>query len=108
EGPDVGALVDRLTSRLLRAHVRGGAENRTHDRRAHNYGRGLRHIRTGPFGREGFCETEVQHLDYSIGRDLDVGRFEIAMDDPGPVRGVQCVGDLLRESQSLREWQRAP
>src|SRR6266850_7113400 len=30
------------------------------------------------------------------------------MDDPGPMGGVQRVGDLLRDGQSLREWQGAP
>jgi hypothetical protein len=30
------------------------------------------------------------------------------MDDPGPVGGVERVGDLLRNGQSLRERQRAP
>ena len=62
----------------------------------------------GPFGREGFCETEVEHLDHPIGRDLDVRGLEIAMDDPGPMGGIERVGDLLRDGQSLRERQRAP
>jgi hypothetical protein len=39
---------------------------------------------------------------------LDVAGFEIAMDDPGPLGGVERVGDLLRDGQSLRERQRAP
>ncbi len=30
------------------------------------------------------------------------------MNDRGPMGGVQRVGDLLRDGQSLREWQRAP
>src|SRR5208337_2955815 len=58
---------------------------------------GLRRIRTGHFGRKVFGKTEVEHLDRAVGRDLDVGGFEIAMDDPRPVGGVQGVGDLLRE-----------
>ena len=68
----------------------------------------LRPTRSGAFGRECFCETEVEHLDHAIGRDLDVGGFEIAMDDSCPVGGVEGVGDLLRDGQCLREWQRPP
>ena len=32
--------------------------------------------------------------------------FEIAMDDSGHVRGIERVGNLLRDGQSLRERQR--
>jgi hypothetical protein len=30
----------------------------------------------------GFREPEVQHLDVAVGSELDVGRFQIAMNDP--------------------------
>ena len=32
------------------------------------------------------CEAEVEHLYRAVGRDLDVGRLEVAMDDPLFVR----------------------
>ena len=56
----------------------------------------------------GFRETEVEHLDHSVGRDLDVGGFEIAMDDPGAVGGIERADNLLRDGHSLRERQRTP
>ena len=60
-------------------------------------------IGNGPVGREGLRETEVQHLDHPIARDLDVGGLEIAMDDSGGMGGVECVGDLLCDGQRVRE-----
>ena len=54
------------------------------------------------------CQPEVQHLHHALGRDLDVGGFEIAMDDPRLVGGVERVGDLLRDGQQPRRSERAP
>ena len=42
-----------------------------------------------------------------VGRDLDVGRFEVAVDDPLLVRRFQRLGDLLRVREGLFEWKRA-
>src|SRR5262245_37946084 len=47
ERPDVGALVDRFASCLLRAHVRCGPENRTVTSTADRECRGLRQVWTG-------------------------------------------------------------
>ncbi len=97
ERPDIGTLVDQMPSCLLRAHVCGGTENHAGERSAPRQSWGLRLIRPRPFRREGLCEPEVEHLDHSIARDLDVGGFEIAMDDPGSMGSVERVGDLLRD-----------
>ena len=40
----------------------------------------------------------------SVAADLDVGWFEIAMDDAGGVGGVEGIGNLLSDSQRL--WER--
>ncbi len=45
-------------------------------------------------GRESLGETKVQYLDLTLGCDLDVGRLQIPMDDPLPVRRLQRLGDL--------------
>ena len=50
-----------------------------------------------------FGETEVEHLHRSVAADLDVGWFEIAMDDAGGVGGVERIGNLLSDGQRLRE-----
>ena len=44
-----------------------------------------------------FAKTKVQNLDHALRRDLDVRRFEIAMNDVLAVRGIQPGGDLLRD-----------
>ena len=51
-------------------------------------------------------EPEVQHLHRPVGADLDVGRLQIAMDDALFVRGLERLGDLLRERQGLVERDR--
>jgi hypothetical protein len=64
---------------LLRSHVGGGA----HDGVGLGYARGRKHLR----------KTEVQDL-HAMARDHDVGRLEVAMDDPERVRLGQCGSDL--------------
>ena len=45
----------------------------------------------------GLRQPEVQHLHRAIGFDLDVGGLQIAMDDALLVRGLERLGDLLRD-----------
>src|SRR5215469_4722695 len=42
-----------------------------------------------------FASPEIQHLQSTLGRDLDVRRLQIAMHDPFLVRRVQCRRQLL-------------
>ena len=48
-------------------------------------------------------DTEVENLGRSLGRDLDVGRLEIAMHDAALVRSLERGRDLLREAQRVRQ-----
>ena len=54
-------------------------------------------------------QAEVQHL-HRVTRafrlELDVRRFQIAMNDTLVVRGFERVRDLARDCQRLIEWQR--
>ena len=97
EGPDIGPLVDDLAARLLRAHVGGGAEDdpRAGARRSSHVGDC---VGSGAPGSRvpDLRQAEVQHLDHAVGRDLDVGRLQIAMDDPLLVRRFERVGGLPR------------
>ena len=52
-------------------------------------------------------EPEVQHLHGAVGADLDVRGFQIAMNDPLLVCGLERVRDLLRDRQRLVERNRA-
>ena len=52
-------------------------------------------------------QSEVQHLHRAIVADLDVGGLQIAMDDALLVRGLERLGDLLRDRQCLVDWNRA-
>ena len=46
--------------------------------------------------RDRLRQTEVQHLHFAFGRDPDVRRFQIPMNDSFAVRGLERFGDLLR------------
>ena len=46
-------------------------------------------------------QPEVQHLHGAVLADFDVGRLQIAMDDPLLVRRFEGFGDLLRDRQRL-------
>ena len=48
-----------------------------------------------------FRQTEVEHFDDAVRRDLDVGRFEIAVNDALVVRGFERARDVARDRQRL-------
>ena len=48
-------------------------------------------------------KAEVEHFDVAGGCDLDVGRLQIAMDDPLVVRGFEGVGDLTGVFQRIAQ-----
>ena len=105
ERPYIAALVSLASLRLLRRHVRGRAENDAHA--GHHRGRGDRGRRRDVsvarrgLGLHEFREAEVEHLHDTVGRDLDVRRFQIAMNDPVFVRRFEGVADLTRDRQGF-------
>ncbi len=105
ERPDVGALVDGLSSRLLRAHIRRGAEDETGLGGVARHRGGVRELRVHPaaavLALEGFGQTKVQNLYLAVGGYLDVGGFEIAMDDAVVVRFFESFRDLLRDGDGF-------
>ena len=109
ERPDDGALIDRLATRLLRTHVGRGAED--HPGLCHRrcgQRRRLRHARRRACGRvQRLSEAEVEHLDRAVGAHLDVGGFQIAVNDPLFVGGFERLGDLFRDRQRLVDGNRA-
>ena len=98
--PDVRALVDRQPARLLRTHVRGGAEQAALER-AVQLGRREREAWRDLVAQFGLGEPEVEHLHATVGRQLDVLRFEITMNDATLVCGIERIGDLPRDRQRL-------
>ena len=101
ERPDVRPLVDRLPARLLRAHVGRRPENHPVTRAADAGSRRLCQIRAGGIAARRLRQAEVEDLDDAVGRDLDVGRFQIAVNDALLVRRFQRLGDLPRDRQRL-------
>ena len=53
-------------------------------------------------------ETEVEHLHAPRGRDLDVGRLEVAVHDAALVRRFERLDHLTREAHDLVDGQPAP
>ena len=56
---------------------------------------------------EDFRQSEVEYFDDTIRRNLDVCRFQIAMNDASFVRVVKHVGDLEGDLPGIFERQRA-
>src|SRR5213594_3326006 len=54
----------------------------------------------------GFREYEIEDLHDAAWCDLDVRRFQIAVNDPFLVRRLESVGHLARDRQRFGEWQR--
>jgi len=46
-------------------------------------------------------EAEVEHLHRAVGPELDVGRFQVAVDDALLVGRLQRFGDLLCDGERL-------
>jgi hypothetical protein len=95
--PDVGARVDRLTARLLGTHVGRCAD---HGERLGERGDlGCRIAARARIERLG--QTEVEHFHHTIGANHDIGRLEIAVNDPLFVRGFERLDDLLGDGKHL-------
>ena len=54
-----------------------------------------------------FGETKIEHLHGPVVANLDVGGFQIPMDDALAVRGVERPGDLMGDPQCFVQRQRA-
>ena len=71
--PDVRASIDRLAARLLRRHVRGGADDHPELRGRSGQRRRVHQIRrTADVRTQRFGQAEIEHLDRAVGLDLDV------------------------------------
>ena len=97
--PDVRALIDRQSTRLLRTHVCGRPQDYTGARPDICYCRGI--YRFGYPRRADPSEPEVEHLHRAVGTYFDVRGFQITMDDSPLVRRFERLGDLLRDGQGL-------
>ncbi len=52
-------------------------------------------------------KPEVEHLDRAVGAELDVGGFEIAVDDARLVRCLERLGDLEGDGRGLFDRNRS-
>ena len=107
EGEDVGAFVERLAARLLRAHVGRGSEDRAGVRRRSRDGRGKRRVDRASGRFRDPRESEVEHFDGTVGPDLDVGWLQVPMDDARFVRRLQARRDAGGDRKSLVDRQRS-
>jgi hypothetical protein len=102
DAPEVGAVIHRLTARLLRRHVGGGAHHDTLPRAGH---RG--HVRAR-CRRSALRQAEVEERGVTARADEDVRRFDVTVDDIRGMGSVQGVSDLDPEPQHCleSEWTR--
>jgi hypothetical protein len=47
------------------------------------------------------CQTKVENLCLPAGRDEQVGRFDVAVNDASVMRGVERIGDLATPFEQL-------
>ena len=92
ECPDVGAPVHRLAFRLLRRHVGGRSQNHSRLRRRQTQRRRVRHRVGLRVFVHRLRQSEVEHLHFAVRSDLDIGGFQVAMNDAALVRGFQRFG----------------
>ncbi len=86
ERPDVAALVGQAVLELLRRQIR---------RRPDDLLRAREHVALTGFV-PALRDPEVDQHHAALGSDEQIGRLEIAVDDPGVVRGDQRLGRLHR------------
>ena len=99
EGPDVSAPIDAQTARLLGAHIGGSTDDGAVTR--------LRWIDRRSVDARGLGEAEVEDLHDALRCDLDVGRFQIAVDDAALVSRVERIGNLPRNGERLGDGEAA-
>ncbi len=83
---DVSPGVDRVASYLLGREVSGGPDDHT----------GARQITLRAVG---LGDTKVGDLDAVVSTDEDVGRLDVAMDDPRAVRVMECHCDVTSDAR---------
>ena len=91
------SLVHRLAAGLLRAHVRGGAENDPRLRHADVrviVGDSATSPRAPGAASSALASPKSSTFTMPSGRELDVGRLQVAVDDALLVRGLERLGDL--------------
>ncbi len=99
ECPHVGRAIGLPPVRLFRRHVRRRPENQARCRRHHL--RQVRWIQTAACAGKRLRQTEIEHLHVAIGGDLDIGGFQIALDDPFVVSRFERFRDLAGDFQRL-------
>ena len=102
---DIGAFVAGPAHQLLGRHI-GRRTRLTRPERSRDrgrIGRGRRRDRRRMLGR--VRDAEIEHLHAPFGRDLDVRRLQIAVDDPSRVGGGERRRQLPPDGQHPVDWQ---
>ena len=108
ERPDVGALVGGLTFGLFGSHVACSAQDHPSLRGVHADGGRLLGIPAARRSQRVYLrQTEIENLHSAAGRDFDIGRLQVAMDDALFVRGFERSSDLPADLQRVVERQRS-
>jgi hypothetical protein len=92
QGVHVAARVDRRTREVLRRHEVDGPDP-------------FAAVGQVGLGVDGSGDAEVRQVDVVVRGEQDVGRLDVAMDEPCGVRRVEGVGDLRDDRGGSPGWQ---
>ena len=100
-------MIDRMPSRLLRRHIchsaqRGPGTGQVLGDESGGILVGLGNLRGR---RSQFGKTKVENLGVTAGVHKDVGRLDVAVDDPLGMGRVESVGELRGDAEELRNRQ---
>ena len=107
EREEIGARVDLVAAQLLRRHVGERADGRPFGGQHRPCGVRLGDGVRASDRRRRLGDAEVEQLRAPCGQE-DVRRFDVAMDDPGAVRGSERVGERKRRLEQGRESSSGP
>ena len=107
EREDVAPLVDAQAARLFGAHVRRRPEDDPRLGRVSGHRRGQRRLGGSRLTALDFGEPEIEHLDLTVGCDLNVRRFEIPVNDAVLVGGFEGIDQLARDRQHVGDGKRS-
>ena len=86
QAKDIGPAIELFAPGLFGRHIRDGPDDSARNRVKGSRGSTARYQELG--------QAEIQDLNVAVAADHDVVGLDVTMNDPGPVRGGESIGNL--------------